>query len=155
VKELDRSRIGTRFPCVQARVDAGEITAFARAIGDSNPIYCDESAAVAKGYRSIPAPPTFAFCLKMKQQTESPDQLLWKVLGTDGAGITLLHAEQSFAYDSAICAGDTLSFEEHIADIYEKKGGALVFVVLETRVTNQAGNQVARFRHTEAARRDV
>jgi acyl dehydratase len=155
VKELDRSRIGRRFPSVQARVEAREISAFARAIGDLNPIYFDESAAIAKGYRSIPAPPTFAFCLKMKQQTKSPDQLMWKVLGTDGAGITLLHAEQSFAYEATICAGDALTFEEHIADIYEKKGGALVFVVLETRVSNQAGERVACFRHTEAARRDV
>jgi acyl dehydratase len=153
MKELDRSRIGTRFPSVQARVDAREIGAFARAIGDFDPIYFDESAALARGYRAIPAPPTFAFCLKMRQQTESPDRLLWRILGTDGAGITLLHAEQSFAYESTICAGDALTFEEHIADIYEKKNGALVFVVLETRVSNQSGEQVACFRHTEAARR--
>jgi acyl dehydratase len=155
VKDLDRSNVGKRFPAVKASVDAGEISAFARAIGETNSVYFDESAALAKGYRSIVAPPTFAFCLKMKHQSESPESLLWSVLGTDGRGITLLHAEQSFVYESAICAGDALTFEEHIADIYEKKGGALVFVVLETRVTNQLGERVACFTHTEAARRDT
>jgi hypothetical protein len=155
VKDLDCSHVGKRFPTVQASVDAAEIRAFALAIGETDRVYFDESAAIERGYRSIPAPPTFAFCLKMKHQPESPDRLLWRVLGTDGAGITLLHAEQAFVYESAICAGDVLTFEEHIADIYEKKGGALVFVVLETRVTNQLGRHVASFRHTEAARRDT
>jgi acyl dehydratase len=152
LKDLTRSNIGKRFPAVRASVDAQEIRAFARAIGETDLMYFEEPAALARGYRSIPAPPTFAFCLKMKHQSESPDKLLWEVLGTDGTGITLLHAEQALSYDSVICAGDALTFEEHIADIYEKKGGTLVFVVLETRVTNQRGEQVARFRHTEAAK---
>jgi acyl dehydratase len=154
VETLDRSSIGKRFPGVRVSVDAAEISAFARAIGEINPMYFDESAALAKGYRSIPAPPTFVFCLKIKHQTESPDLLLWSMLGTVGKGITLLHAEQSFVYESAICAGDTLTFDERIADIYEKKAGALVFVVLETSVVNQQGERVARIRHTEVARRD-
>jgi acyl dehydratase len=150
---LDRSHIGKRFPAVTAAVDAAEIQAFARAIGADDPCFHEQSAAHARGYRAIAAPPTFAFTLKMRHQVESPDTLLWSVLGTDGAGFTLLHAEQSFFYQAPICAGDVLTFEEHIADIYEKKAGALIFVVLETRVTNQLGEQVARFRHTEAARR--
>jgi acyl dehydratase len=152
LQPVNHSNIGKQFPAVRALVDAGDIRAFARAIGETDPKYFDERAALAAGYRSIPAPPTFAFCLKLKHQSESPDKLLWSVLGIDGAGVTLLHAEQSFAFESAICAGDALNFEEHVADIYEKKGGALVFIVLETRVTNQRGEQVARFSHTEAAR---
>jgi acyl dehydratase len=40
-------------------------------------------------------------------------------------------------------AGDTLTFEQRIADIYYKKGGALEFVVRETRVSNQHGVHVA------------
>jgi acyl dehydratase len=40
-------------------------------------------------------------------------------------------------------AGDTLTFEQRIADIYAKKGGLLEFIVRETRVTNQHGTHVA------------
>jgi hypothetical protein len=155
VQGVDRSNIGKCFPTVRASVDAAEIGAFARAIGETDPVYFDHSAAVARGHRSIPAPPTFAFCLKMRHQSESPEQLLWSALGGDGRGMTLLHAEQSFVYESTICAGDALTFEERIADIYEKKAGALVFIVLETRVANQRGEPVARIRHTEVARRDA
>ncbi|MNP17480.1 hypothetical protein D3C76_1099140 [compost metagenome] len=43
-------------------------------------------------------------------------------------------------------AGDTLRFDVRIADIYDKKGGALEFVVRETRVTNQHGEHVADLR---------
>jgi acyl dehydratase len=40
-------------------------------------------------------------------------------------------------------AGDTLTFEPKITDIYSKKGGLLEFVARETRVTNQHGVHVA------------
>jgi acyl dehydratase len=43
-------------------------------------------------------------------------------------------------------AGDTLSFEQRIDDIYDKKGGALEFVVRKTRVTNQRAEHVADLR---------
>ncbi len=43
-------------------------------------------------------------------------------------------------------AGDTLHLQARITDIYEKKGGALDFVVRETRVTNQDGELVADLR---------
>jgi len=39
-----------------------------------------------------------------------------------------------------------LRFESRIADIYDKKNGALEFVVRETRVTNQKGEHIADLR---------
>ena len=55
----------------------------------------------------------------------------------------VLHGEQRFDYFAPVCAGDTLRFETKVADIYEKKGGALEFVVNATTVTNQLGEHVA------------
>ncbi|MNF06367.1 hypothetical protein D3C80_2063010 [compost metagenome] len=43
-------------------------------------------------------------------------------------------------------AGDTLTFDTRVADVYDKKGGALQFVVNETRVTNQDGEHIADLR---------
>jgi acyl dehydratase len=40
-------------------------------------------------------------------------------------------------------AGDRLSFAQRVADIYDKKGGLLEFMVRETRVSNQRGEPVA------------
>ncbi|MFV0278044.1 MAG: MaoC family dehydratase N-terminal domain-containing protein, partial [Parahaliea sp.] len=58
----------------------------------------------------------------------------------------ILHAEQGFSYHKPAVAGDVLTFESKIADIYEKKNGALQFVVTETRVTNQDGEHIADLR---------
>jgi acyl dehydratase len=49
-------------------------------------------------------------------------------------------------------AGDRLDFEQRIADIYDKKNGALEFVVRETRVTNQHGALVAELRGVTVVR---
>ncbi|MNF16261.1 hypothetical protein D3C80_2192110 [compost metagenome] len=43
-------------------------------------------------------------------------------------------------------AGDVLTFDASITDVYEKKGGALQFVVMESRVTNQDGVHIADVR---------
>ncbi|MCY1384193.1 hypothetical protein D9M69_724170 [compost metagenome] len=45
-------------------------------------------------------------------------------------------------------AGDILHYDVRIVDIYAKKGGALSFVVRESRVTNQRGEHVATLRTT-------
>ena len=45
-----------------------------------------------------------------------------------------------------------LRFHPRIADIYDKKGGALEFVVRDTEVSDQAGATVAELRHVVAYR---
>jgi hypothetical protein len=149
---LDRSVIGREFPTVFLTVELDAVRHFAHAIGETNAVFFDEAAARAAGYRSIPIPPTYVFCLK--HAVSSPDGVL-RSLGVEGESGKLLHAEQSFEYVTPICAGDRISFRERVADIYEKKGGTLVFIILETVVTNADERQVAVIRHTEVVRRDA
>src|SRR5690606_30296819 len=62
---LDRSKIGTKVTNLFYDVEAGQLRFFARTIGETDPVYFDEAAARAAGYRSIIAPPTFGFsCLR-------------------------------------------------------------------------------------------
>ena len=63
-----------------------------------------------------------------------------------------MHGEQSFEYSAMAFAGDRLTFETTIADIYDKKGGALEFVVSNTTVVNQNGNLVARMKQSLVVR---
>ena len=65
---------------------------------------------------------------------------------------SLLHGEQAFTYHRMAFAGDRLTFEQRIEDIYEKKGGLLEFVVRQTRVTNQRGELVAELRGVTVVR---
>jgi acyl dehydratase len=144
---IDRSAIGRELATVEVSIDADAIRRFAAAIEESDPVFHELEAARAQGYRSLPAPPTYLFCLK--SFVAFPGDIL-KTLGVDTDTMTLLHAEQTFSYHAPACAGDRITFRERIADIYEKKGGALVFVVTQTVATNQTGTKVAEIGYTEA-----
>src|SRR5205807_9248465 len=88
-----------------------------------------------------PVPPTYLFSL----ENEVPALFDW--LAEVGIGLgKILHGEQSFVYRSTVHAGDRVTFEPRIADIYEKKNGALEFVVRETAVKNASGALVAELR---------
>jgi len=138
---LDRQYIGHTMPKFSATVEKGRLRFFAKAIGETDPVYSDEAAAQAAGHPGLPVPPTFLFCLEM----ESPDPAaIRNLLGLDYR--RLLHGEQGFTYHRMAYAGDVLSFEQRIEDIYDKKGGALDFVLRKTRVTNQRGEHVADLR---------
>jgi acyl dehydratase len=135
---IDRRHIGHALPAFTVPVEAGRLRFFAKATGNTDPVYADEAAARDAGHAHLPVPPTFLFCLEM----ESPDPAaLRKLLGIDYRRI--LHGEQQFHYHAMAYAGDRLRFEPRIADIYDKKGGALEFVRRETKVTNQHGALVA------------
>mgnify|MGYP000102456394 CR=1 FL=1 len=137
---LKRDQIGLTLPPFQARADASQLRLFAKVVGETDPIYTDEAAARAAGYPTLPLPPTFLFSLELLQPVTD-----WREqIGLQYA--RMLHGEQSFTYHRIGLAGETLQFETRIADIYEKKGGALEFVVKETRVTDQAGEAVADLR---------
>jgi acyl dehydratase len=136
---VDRSAVGRSFPPVTARVEAGRLRYFLDTIGERNPVYRDADAARAEGYSAIPTPPTYLFCLEM-MDAERPFEILTE-LNIDLARI--LHGEQRFAYHAPAMVGDTLTFRSRVADVADKKGGALTMVVIETEVTNQRGAHVA------------
>lgn len=64
----------------------------------------------------------------------------------------ILHAEQAFTYHEPICAGDTITLQSKVADIFDKKGGALEFVVQDYTAKNQDGELVAELRRTIVVR---
>ncbi len=65
------------------------------------------------------------------------------ILGKLGVNMGhVLHGEQQFTYDKPIYAGDTITLKTKITDIYDKKGGALDFIVQDTEAQNQNGEKV-------------
>lgn len=138
---LDRRHIGHELAPFQVEVEKGRLRFFAKATGQADPIYSDEAAARAAGHPCLPVPPSFFFCLEM----ESPNPAaIRQLLGMDYRRI--LHGEQGFSYHAMAHAGDTLTFRQRIDDIYDKKNGALEFVVRKTRVSNQRSELVAEMR---------
>jgi acyl dehydratase len=145
---LDKANIGKSLGRITTEVEKGRLRFFAKAIGETNPIYTDEVAAKAAGCRSIPVPPSYFFCLEM---IDDPDPTGWLT----GLGVNLhniLHGEQSFEYLEMAFAGDSLTFESRITDIYDKKGGALEFIVRETTGVNQLNKVVVKMKLTAVIR---
>lgn len=144
---IDPKHKGLKLPAHSAAVEAGRLRWFAKAIGETDPIYTDEAAAKAAGYRSLPMPPTFLFCLEM----EKPEPFEYVRLLNAEMG-KMLHGEQNFKYYAVSCSGDTLTFESQISDVYSKKEGALDFIVKDTRVTDQNRRHVADLRSVMVVR---
>jgi acyl dehydratase len=138
---IDKKFIGYQLKPSVLMVDRTRLQFFAKAIGEQDPVYSDAAAAQAAGYPDVPAPPTFIFAAEL--DSGANEQLLADL---DIPLAKLLHGEQSFRYFKPVCAGDTVTVQSTITDIYDKKGGKLEFVVKDSRVTNKKVELVAQLR---------
>ena len=138
---IDRKWLGYESPPSVLPIERSRLQFFAKATGQTDPIYLDVDAARAAGYPDLPAPPTFLFAAEL-DSGES-----FKLIADLGIPIAkLLHGEQGFTYHRPVCAGDTVTVRSRISDIYDKKGGALEFIIKTFRATNQRDELVAELR---------
>jgi acyl dehydratase len=138
---IDKKWIGHELPASVLPIERGRLRFFAKAIGEVDPVYNDVAAAQAAGYPDLPAPPTFLFAAEL--DSGAAFRLIEDL---DIPIARLLHGEQGFTYHLPACAGDTVTVRSVVTDIYEKKGGAMEFVVKTSRATNQRGELVAEMR---------
>lgn len=140
---IDKKYIGHEFKPFSTEIEKGRLKFFAKAIGETNPVYIDEAAAQAAGYKTIPAPATYMFSIDL----DGPELLpILELLSLDLGRV--LHGTQDFEYLGQVYAGDTISQTSKLVDIYDKKDGALEFVVQESTYTNQEGELVGKARQT-------
>ena len=144
---LNRSYIGKKFQPYTVRADKSQLRLFTKAIGETNPVYVDEKAAKSAGYSSILAPPTFIACLSVDH-----NEIIGKLTAIGADLAKVLHAGQKFEYFAPVCADDEITFESKYIDMYDKKGGALEFVVEETIASNHDGDVVCKFTQTVVVR---
>jgi acyl dehydratase len=145
---IDRAFIGVESEPRSVEVEKGQLRFFAKATGETNPIYLDEAAARAAGHRALPAPLTFAFCLGSAAPPRRGN--IFGDMGVDMARV--LHGEQSFSHHATIYAGDVITLTTKTVDIFSKKGGALDFIVQDTRAVNQDGVLCTEYRFTVVVR---
>lgn len=145
---VDQSAVGHAFTPVTARVEPGRLRFFLDTLGETNAVYRDDKAAQAAGFTAAPVPPTYLFCLEMM---DAPDPFEFlTALDIDLARV--LHGEQRFDYHAPVMVGDTLTFKSRVADVTDKKGGAMTLIVVVTEVTNQNGTHVADTSRTVVVR---
>lgn len=138
---IDRKWIGRVSAPSVLPIERTRVQFFARAIGETADIHLDPDAARAAGYRDVVAPPTFIFAAE--SDSGEVDALV-RDLGIPLS--KLLHGEQTFRFHKLVCAGDVVTVQSTVEDIYEKKGGALEFVVSTSRAVDQDGERVAEMR---------
>lgn len=128
---VDRDKaLALRLHPLEVDLERWRLKLFAKAIGETNPIYTDVDAARAAGYPDLPAPPSF---LGNSIELDIPDPMAW-LYATGVAHGATLHGGQSLTYKAMAFAGDHLQLRRRISDVYLRKGGALEFVVKETQI---------------------
>lgn len=139
---INRAHIGYTTPPSDAAVDAWRVRLFCQAIGEDDPVYTDPEAARRAGHPACPVPPTF---LKALEGEHFSSARLMNVL--DVPLRQVLHAEQAFEHFAPLHVGDSVTISRRVADIYDKKDGAMTFIVVDTTYA-VAGRQVATSRQT-------
>ena len=138
-------------------IDRREAQRYAFAVGDENPIYFDEVAALAAGYRTLVAPPTYVIHAVVQPRTAS--DLRTDGLYPDGTRVRLLVDRVMFGgeewdFGEPVCIGDEITATTRLAALDQKEGrkGPFVLHVRETTFVNQLGDEVARSRMIGIAR---
>lgn len=141
-----RAAIGRESAPVIYEVDKTGCRIFARAVGYRDPIFYDEEAAKAAGYRNIVAPPHFLGTPVYKPgQAERPGDL-----GLQLPLTRALNGGTDIEYFDVVCAGDTLIATTKLTDIQEREGrlGKMLILHTETTYRNRDGKVVAIVRGT-------
>lgn len=153
---MDRDeQIGRPTGAAKVHVERGPLSRFAEAVHDPSPVYQRLDAAQAAGFADIPAPPTYAFSGAQYwgkfPEDQPPDPTgghspLMDIIGSLMAkGGLVLHGEQEFTYHRPIVAGDVLTCEGQVVDLYSKEssnGRVMTFVVTEDVYRDEAGEPV-------------
>jgi len=148
VNKVDQSYIGHVRPPSTVKIEAAQCRAFVNAIGETNPVHRNVDAATKAGFRALPIPPTYLFCLQMMSLEKAYSA--YQELGIDVG--RLLHGEQGFKYHLPIYVGDELTFHHKVLDVQDKKNGAMTLIVQEIRVENGDGDHVADLQQTTVVR---
>ena len=142
---MDTSKIGKTYPAFEYEVGREKIREYANAVGEGNPVHHDREAARAAGFRDVVAPPMFVVVYSAGAMGPA-------ILDPE-VGINLMlmvHGGQEFVWGEPVCAGDTITTEASVKDMYEKDGRK--FYVFESVSRNQDGQETARATWTNIVR---
>jgi acyl dehydratase len=142
---------------VTATITARESQRYAMAVDDLNPVYFDEDAAKAAGYRTLVAPPTFVghVVAATKPQAELRPDGLYQ--GGPRLGLRVkrvMAGGDQWEFLMPPYVGDVITAETRLHSLDQRDGrsGAFVTTVTQTTFTNQDGELVARLLQTGIAR---
>jgi acyl dehydratase len=137
--------VGKVFPPVTYAVGREKVREYARAVGETNPLFLDVDAARAAGHADVVAPPMFAAVYKAPA--------LGPAIFDPEVGINfarLVHGGQEFVWGPLVVASDEVTTTPRLKEIYERTG--MAFYVFETESVNQEGETVCTATWTNIVR---
>jgi acyl dehydratase len=127
--------IGKTFAPATYAVGREKIREYARAVGETDPLYLDVAAARAAGYADVVAPPMFAVVYSLPA--------VWPALFDEEVGIDfarMVHGGQEFRWGPVVVAGDEITTTASLKDVSERRGND--FFVFESVSVNGEGQTV-------------
>jgi acyl dehydratase len=136
---------GKTYPPFEYEVGREKIREYARAVGEDNPIYFEPDAARAAGFRNVVAPPMF--CVVYSAGAMGP-----AILDPDLAInlMMMVHGQQDFEWGEPVVAGDVITTEVEVKNLYEKDGKE--FYIWESSSKNQDGKSTVKGTWTNIVR---
>ena len=132
---VNTDAIGKSFAPATYAVGREKIREYARAVGETNPLYLDVEAARAEGYDDVVAPPMFAVVYSLPA--------VWPALFDEEVGIDfgrMVHGGQEFEWGPVVVAGDEITTTASLKDVSERRGNG--FFVFESVSVNHRGETV-------------
>jgi acyl dehydratase len=127
--------IGKTYEPTVYAVGREKVREYARAVGETDPLYLDVDAAREAGYADVVAPPMFCVVYAMPAVAAG--------MFDPEVGIEfqrLVHAGQDFEWGPLVMAGDEITTTVSVKDVSERRGNG--FYVFESVSVNGAGETV-------------
>lgn len=133
--DVNTGVVGKAYPATTYVVGREKVREYARAVGETDPLYLDVEAAWAAGHADVVAPPMFAVVYAMPAVAAG---MFDPEVGIDFA--RLVHAGQDFRWGPLVVAGDEISTTVSVKDVSERRGSG--FYVFESISCNDRGETV-------------
>jgi N-terminal half of MaoC dehydratase len=142
-----KAQIGKRSEPSICEVDKLQVRLFARSVGHTDPIYYDEAAAKAAGYRSLPCPPGYLGTPVFDPRNS--DATFGGPRGVRGPQPArelkrVLNGGTEIEYMDDIVAGDVLESVSYIDSIVERTGslGEMLITTTKTEYKRKSDGKV-------------
>ncbi len=143
---------------VSATITRKQSQRYAKAVDDLNPLYFDEGAAKAAGFRTLIAPPTYLTYATATNGTLADVREDGLYRG-GGRSVSLrvkrvMFGGEEWDFLEPAYVGDTITAQARLHSLEQKDGasGPFVLMTTETCYTNQDGVTIARARGKSIAR---
>lgn len=142
---VNTQAVGKRYEPTHYAVGREKVIEYALAVGERNPLHLDVNAARAAGYADVLAPPMFAVVFAGRAMAPA---LFDPEVGINFA--LMVHGGQEFVWGELVVAGDEITTEVTVKEIYEQESRG--FYVYDSVSRNQRGAEVVRGTWTHIVR---